>query len=410
MIANSFGTGAMLVALVLCQPFIAVAQFVTMPVQPASPQANAKALQAAIDACAEKGGGVVSVPAGVWTCGTIRLRSGIDLRLAKGAVLRASPDLADYNAPDEYPENWACSAEWWSARHFIIANRVVGTSITGEGAIDGNADAFFVGEPQFKSFTKIVWAKGVRAMKDLRPEFHRPGQLVVFIKAKDVEIRGITVRNSPCWSLFFHGCDNVKVRDYTVRNGASDLNTDGVDIDCCSNVLVERADIRTGDDAIAIRASQKRLGVEKPCENIRIRDCDLSAYAMGVRIGVGNGLIRNVDVSDVRVHHAAWGVSFDCWYGNGKDAGVDVEDVTVRNSRFDGCYEGWRFRLGGSQQRFGVRRVLFDNCVFTSPLPGSVAYCGDKPLSGVRFEMCTWTPSQGNPFNGIVRNKDMEVQ
>jgi len=410
MIPNSSGRCRMLVALALCLPFVAVAEVVTMPDQPASPQSNAKALQIAIDACAAKGGGVVSVPAGVWTCGTIRLRSHIELHLEKGAVLRASADLADYNAPDEYPENWACPAEWWSARHFIIANRVVGTSITGEGTIDGNADAFFVGEPQFKPFTKIVWAKGVRAMKDLRPEFHRPGQLVVFIKAKDVGVRGITVRNSPCWSLFFHGCDNVTVRDYTVRNGSSDLNTDGVDIDCCSNVLVERADIRTGDDAIAVRASQKRLGVEKPCENIRIRDCDLSAYAMGVRIGVGNGLIRNVDVSNVRVHHAAWGVSFDCWYGNREMAGVDVEDVSVRDCRFDGCYEGWRFRLGGTRQDFGVRRVLFENCIVTSPSFGAVAYCGDKPLSDVRFEKCTWTPSPDNPFNDVVRDKDMEVQ
>lgn len=374
------------------------------------PRENARAIQSAIDGCAAKGGGRVELPAGTWVSGTIRLRSGVDLHLVKDAVLQASPDLSDYNSEEEYPENWACPGEGWSARHFIIGHRVQGASITGEGTVDGHADVFFEGEPFFTPHTKIVWANGIRRKKDMRPEFLRPGQLIVFVKARDILVEGITVRQSPCWSLFFHGCDNVTVRDYKVRNGSSDLNTDGVDIDCCSNVLVERADIRTGDDAIAIRASMSRLGVEKPCENIRIRDCDLSAYAMGVRIGVGNGMIRGVDIENIRIHHAAWGVSFDCWYGAKGRAGVDIEDVCVRNSRFDGCYECWRFRLGGERQQFGVRRVRFEDCVFTSPLPGTVAYCGDKPLSEVVFRNCTWSPAMDNPFNSVVRGKDLEVQ
>ncbi|MBQ0031530.1 MAG: hypothetical protein KBT68_01880 [bacterium] len=374
------------------------------------PGENVRAIQAAIDGCAAKGGGRVEVPAGTWICGTIRLRSGVDLHLEKGAVLQASPDLADYNGEGEYPENFACPSEGWSARHFIIAYRVVGASITGEGMVDGNADAFFEGLPRLSSRAKIVWANGTRRMKDMRPGFLRPGPLIVFVKSRDVLVEGITVRQSPCWSLLFHGCDNVTVRDYRVRNGSSDLNTDGMDIDCCSNVLVERADIRTGDDAIAIRASMDPLGLEKPCEHIRIRDCDLSAYAMGVRIGVGNGVIRGVDIENIRIRHAAWGVSFDCWYGARDRAGVDIEDVRIGKSRFDGCYEGWRFRLGGEKQLFGVRRIRFEDCVFTSPLPGTVAYCGDKPLSDVSFRNCTWSPATDNPFNSVVHGKDLEVQ
>jgi len=389
---------------------VAVAESVRMPQAGATPLENAKAVQTAVDACAAAGGGRVSVPAGVWTCGTIRLRSNVELYLQKGAVLLASPNLDDYNAADEYPENWPCPSEGWSARHFIIAHRVTHAAITGEGVIDGNADEFFVGPPRFNSWTKIAWSLGVRNFRENSVERHRPGQLIVFVKSKDLRVTGITVRNATCWSLFFHGCDGVKVSDYTVRNGFCDLNTDGIDIDCCSDVLIERADIRTGDDSIAIRASQKHLGVEKPCENIRIRDCDLTAYAMGIRIGVGNGLIRKVDISNVRVHHAAWGVSFDCWYGKRAQAGVDVEDVTVSDSRFDGCYENWRFRIGGDRQLFGVRRVKFRNCVFTSPMPGSVSYSGDKSLADFSLDACTWSPAADNPFNAMVRGKDHVVQ
>jgi len=372
------------------------------------PSANAKALQAALDAVSAAGGGRVTVPAGTWPTGTIRLRDRVELHLEKGAVFLASPNLADYNRPDEYPENWPCPSEGWNACHFIIGHRVTGASITGPGVIDGNADAFFADEIVRADWMKIAWANGTRRQKDTKNL--RPGQLVVFIKSCDLRVENVTIRNATCWSLFFHGCDNVTVRDYTVRNKTTDLNTDGIDIDCCSNVLLERADIDTGDDAIAIRGSQRALKIEKPCEHIRVRDCTLSAYAMGIRIGVGNGLIRDVDISNVRVRHGAWGVSFDCWYGKKDANGVDIENVRIRDSRFDGCYENWRFRLGGDRQEFGVRNVRFENCIFTSPKPGLTEYEGSKPLCDVRFDNCSWSPDPENPFNKTAYGKAVPIQ
>lgn len=383
---------------------------VALPSDEATPAANAKAIQKALDGVSAAGGGVVRIPSGEWLCGTIRLRSRVELRLEDGAVLKASPNLADYNPEDEYPENWGCPPECWSGRHFLIGHRVAGAALTGKGVIDGNADAFFTDKVRFSDFTKIVWANGIRDQRDTRPGHLRPGQLIVFVKSNDLLVEGVTVRNATCWSLFFHGCDNVTVRDFTVRNRSTDLNTDGIDIDCSSNVLVERADIETGDDAITVRASQRHLGIEKTCEHVRVRDCTLSAFAMPIRIGVGDGHIRDIDISNVRVRHGAWGVSFDCWYGKPETAGVDIEDVRIRDSRFDGCYENWRFRLGGEKQAFGVRNVRFENCVFTSPRPGAVGYCGTKPLAEIRFDNCVWTPAADNPFCGLVQDKDLEVQ
>lgn len=372
-----------------------------------TPGENARTIQAAMNAVSAAGGGRVTVPAGIWLSGTLRLRSDVDLHLEKGAVLKASPDLDDYNKECEYPENWPCPDEGWNACHFIIGYRVANASITGPGVIDGNADAFFEDKVETAPWTKIVWANGIRRQKNKKRL--RPGQLIVFVKSHDLKVESVTIRASTCWSLFFHGCDNVVVRDYTVRNKSTDLNTDGIDIDCCSNVLLERADIDTGDDAIAIRASQKRLGTEKPCECIRVKDCVLSAYAMGIRIGVGNGLVRDIDISNVKVRHGAWGVSFDCWYGKPDDAGVDVENVSVRDSRFDGCYENWRFRMGGDRQRFGVRNVRFANCVFTSPKPGTVEYMGSKPLVDIKFDNCSWSPAVDNPFNEVAHGTAVEV-
>ncbi len=59
---------------------------------------NAKAINTAIIRCVEKGGGVVEVPAGTFTTGTVFLRSGVTLRLDKAAVLLGTNNLSDYSS------------------------------------------------------------------------------------------------------------------------------------------------------------------------------------------------------------------------------------------------------------------------------------------------------------------------
>lgn len=260
----------------------------------AAPSANAAAIQAALDAAAEKGGGTVVVPAGIFVSGTLWLRPRVELHLAEGAVLKASPDLADYNEPDAYPENWGCPPEYWNACHFIIARKAHGASITGSGTIHGNGDVFFDDEPKaYYPWMKpgaSCWWNGIRWAKD--KENLRPGQLVAFVKCRDVAVRGITIVNAPCWSLWFWGCEHVRVSDYTVRNGENDGNTDGVDFDCSRDVVLERVDIDTGDDAIAIRASaheslptpQGRLGLPAETDGVVIRDCRLRHGDMNARL------------------------------------------------------------------------------------------------------------------------------
>lgn len=57
------------------------------------------ALQAALDACADAGGGRVVVEHGTYLTGTLFLRSRVELHIAASARLLASTDIEDY------PEN-----------------------------------------------------------------------------------------------------------------------------------------------------------------------------------------------------------------------------------------------------------------------------------------------------------------
>ena len=348
-----------------------------------TPKANAAALQRAIDAASAAGGGRVTVPKGTWTCGTVWLKSGVELHLEKGAVLKASADQADYNALDAYPENGGSPrSEYWLGQHFLICRLQRNVAITGEGTIDGNGDAFFDPEPirYFSWMTPQAdaWWNGIRWSKD--KEKLRPGQLVVFIRSTDVRVEGVTIRNSPCWCLFFHGCENVTVRNYTARCGMNDGNTDGLDIDCCRHVRVEDVDIDVGDDAIAIRAAGRRLGAAaRPCEDIRIRRAKLASTSSVFRLGVGDGLIRDVEVSDVTCTRGGTGVMMRTLWGDRTKGGVDMADIVFRDCDLSAARLGYVLETDGDRLEFGIRNVTFENCRFGAR-KGSVS-----AASGCRF-------------------------
>ena len=356
----------------------------------ASPANNAAAIQRAIDAAAKEGGGRVVVPAGTFMSGTIWLKRNVELHLAEGSVLKASGDVADYNAEDAYPENWGCpKTEYWRGLHFIIARHADGASITGKGILHGNGDAFYDDEPKaYFSWMKpgaSAWWNGIRWAKDKKNL--RPGQLVVFVKCKDVSVRGITIVNSPCWSLWFWGCERVRVSDYTVRNGENDGNSDGIDFDCSRDVVLERANIAAGDDAIAVRASARsfsangkgRLGMPSITENIRIRDCHLRSTSSVIRIGVGEGTIRDVSFDNVTCDRGGSAVNISTLYGDAKTGGTDIEKIVFRNCRFTNCRSGAVVRSnGGDHLEFGIRDIRFEDCSFGGRKPKVYSIPGSR--------------------------------
>lgn len=276
---------------------------------------NTQAIQKAIDA-----GGVVYVPAGVFVTGTIYLRSNGGLELAPGAVLLGSPDKSKYNAPDFCPQNSPSISEKASGAHLIVALEVENVVIRGEGTIDGNRPAFF--DPE----------------KCSRKEFTgwRPSQMLFFCESKNIHISGVTLKNSPYWACFLHGCRDLTIRGIRVSNLPSTAwNGDGIDIDCCTNVTVSDCIIRSADDVIAVRAAGTRRLKNAPgiCENIVITNCVLMGGHCGVRFGVGEGIIRNCAVSNLVISETRFGLGVHSSYlaDINKSKGCQVENITFDN-------------------------------------------------------------------------------
>ena len=286
---------------------------------------DAQAIQAAIDYAANRGGKVV-VPPGVYLCGTIRLKSNVELHLREGAILKASERIEDYNSEDEYIQNFSSAKEEWRGLHLLLFVEQHDVTLSGKGVIDGSGDAFF-GEPTTYG-SPYIWKNGLALAKD--KEKLRPGQTVCFIECQNVKIEGVSVRNATCWAFFLHGCDRANVRGVSVHNPPYYANTDGIDIDSCSSVDVSGCVIDTGDDAIAIRGASRRLkNKDKKCEHITVSDCVLASSSSVIRIGIGQSEIRHIRISDIVIKRGGIGLNvLSAAYGRNH---TPINDVRCRN-------------------------------------------------------------------------------
>ena len=307
------------------------------------------AIQRAVDAATVCGGEVL-LPAGTYLSGTVFLRSGVDFHLAERAVLKASPDPADYNPADAFPQNWASprGGDNQSGGHLLLCVGGERVTLRGPGTIDGNAPAFLRMPDGTHPASKadIPW---------------RPGQMVCFVECRDVAIRGVELSDAPYWSCFLHGCEDVTVEEahiHTIRKPHT-YNGDGLDIDCCRCVAVRRCRISTADDALTLRADSARLQRPGDCADVTVEDCDLSSDCNAVRLGVGNGVIRDCAFRRIRIRDTRYAVNaVGAW--SRPEHGVDIHRISFEDLDIDAlafCKFYYKFATDGVFEDISFRRV-----------------------------------------------------
>lgn len=258
------------------------------------------AIQAAIDACAKAGGGVVQLPPGDYFSGALRLSSGVELQIESGATLWASTNRQDYAGISD--------------RHFLSAEGARDVAITGRGTINGQATADY----------------GSRWGVPDRPAF-RTG-ILLFTDCTNTTVRGVTIRNSDAWTLHFKRCENVVVEGVTIRNNYRRLNSDGIDPNMCRKVRIAGCNIVAGDDCIVLKATESH-----PCEDVVVTDCFLESAASAIKLGTeSHGDFRNISFANCVVSNSPTGIGFYL-----KDGGT-MENVVFSNIVIGPCYATFR--------------------------------------------------------------------
>jgi polygalacturonase len=256
------------------------------------------AIDAAITACHNAGGGRVVVPAGTYLTGAIHLQSNVNLYISKGATLKFSANPADY-LPVVFTRYEG--TECYNYSPFIYAYAQTNIAITGSGTVDGCAtlNDWWVWKTTGDADRTSLMAMGQNntplsqrvfgSGHYLRPVFIQPHSCT------NVLIDSITVLNSPMWEINPVLCRNVTVSNVTISSHG--VNNDGCDPDCSKDVLIKNCTFDTGDDCIAIKSGRNNDGrrVNVPSENIVIQGCTMKDGHGGVVLGSEiSGSVRNV--------------------------------------------------------------------------------------------------------------------
>ncbi len=160
-------------------------------------------------------------------------------------------------------------------------------------------------------------------------EYLRP-VMVSLVRCKKVLLDGPTFSNSPAWNLHPFLCEDVVIRNLTVRNPWYSQNGDGLDVESCRRVLVEECSFDVGDDAICVKSGKGEQGrrLAQPCEGLVVRNCTVYHGHGGFTIGSEmSGGVRNVLVQDCTFIGTDMGVRFKSTRGRG---GV-VENIYIEN-------------------------------------------------------------------------------
>lgn len=319
---------------------------------------NTEAINNAIKAVSEKGGGKVVIPEGLWLTGPVVLQNNVNLHVEKNALVLFSGDA------DLYPlvRTSFEGLDMLRCQSPISAMNAENIAITGYGVLDGSGDSWRpvkrnkMTDGQWKSLLKSggvvdesgkVWypnegalkasiltgSKEKREISDSEWEgmkrWLRP-VLLSIVKCKRVLLEGVTFRNSPSWCLHPLSCEDLTLNGVKVFNPWYSQNGDALDVESCKNVVVTNSLFDAGDDAICIKSGKDADGRRRgePCENVLVKNNTVLHGHGGFVVGSEmSGGVRNVYVADCTFIGTDVGLRFKSTRGRG---GV-VENVYVDN-------------------------------------------------------------------------------
>ncbi len=347
---------------------------------------DTEALQRAIDARHDAGGGFVWLPAGSYLTGSLVLRDGVHLYLEAGATILASADIADY-----------------ASRNLISADGAKDIGIRGPGRIDGQGEAFWATyeRSRMTEETRWRWHAGWDWYRE-----ENPGHLIRFTNCEHIQIKDITITRSPSWTLHLRGCDGALISGVTIRNPLHGPNTDGIDIVGSSNVRIDSCHVEAGDDAIVLKSMGEGPG-KAMVENVTVTNCVLASAANGFKLGTESHLgFRNITFSNSVIYSAAdeyekrtiAGVALEVVDG-GVLENVSVSNIVMHNVRAPLFIRlGNRGRWRDEPVPGTVRNVLVSNIVATgSIITSSVTGVPGYPVAGVTLRNLRFVMDGGQP-------------
>lgn len=303
------------------------------------------AVQAAVDACAEAGGGKVLFPCGTYVLATVFLKSNVHIEFEENTLILGALDFYAYAQQEEidYPAYQDASHTYFDLSMFVGRN-CDNIAITGKAKID----------------MRSVWDEdGVRG-KAIR---HRGPKCIALKECSHILIAELDINNATDLAIYFAGCEDVDIHGIKMY-----VYIDGISPDNSKNVRIYDCDVEAGDDGIVFKSSYtlNRLDV---CRNIRVYNCRIKSRCNALKFGTEtNGgfydtKIENIEICDTRISAIAI-ESVD---------GAIIDDLTIQNVKMVNVnaplfiHIGKRMRGPAGLEIGQIKNVTLENITVDGP-------------------------------------------
>lgn len=299
---------------------------------------NTRAINSAINDCSAKGGGVVSIPEGVFVSGTVQLCSNVTLHLMPKAVLKGSASPSDYisyipskdlsrydsgeggdNANSSKDANWN--------KTFILASGISNFAIEGEGTIDGSH------------------------VFDPNGEEHMRGPHTIIVgESHNMSLSDVNIECASNYAVMCYEIENAVFDNLDINQG-----WDGIHIRGGKHVQIRNCAFRTGDDAIAggfwedmvisgcdINTSCNGIRMIMPCDGLTVAGCRF--HGPGEYPHRTSGAARRTNMlSAILLQPGGWG-----------KAPGDVRDVNIHDIEIDNVNNPLMFILNEGNNGYDI--------------------------------------------------------
>lgn len=370
-----------------------------------------------------EGGGTIYFPAGTYLTAAIHLESNITLDIESGAVLKFSTTFEDYLP--------FVKVRWEgvfmnSLSPLIYADKAENITIKGRGVIDGQGHTWWKesrrlideirkdGKTSATNKLQQMWLDANKGIKvspyyesTLERKFFRP-PFIQFHESKNILIEGITIINSPFWTINPIGCDDLLIHGVRINNPSSNPkghNTDGINPESCRNVRISDCFLSVGDDCITIKSGRDEDGRNygRPCENITITNCIMLAGHGGVVIGSEmSGGVKKVTISNCVFNGTDAGIRLKSSRGRGGIVEeIRVDNIVMNNIQRNAFIFDLFYDKDSKEEPVSERTPVFRN-VHISNVTGSdvkkigyITGINEMPISEISFSNINMVAENG---------------
>lgn len=309
------------------------------------------AVQAAVDACAENGGGTVFFPKGMYVLATVLLKSHVHITFEEGTLVLGALDFYAYRQQEEidYPIYQDASHTYFDLSMFVGRN-CDDIAIEGKATID----------------MRSVWDEdGVRGTK-IR---HRGPKCIALKECNDVLIADLEINNATDLAIYFAGCENVDIHGIKMF-----VYIDGISPDNSKNVKIYDCDVVSGDDGIVFKSSYTLNRIDECC-NVTVSRCKIKSRCNALKFGTEtNGGFYDFHIEDIEICDSRiTAISIESVDGAIID-GVTIKNVNVKNVNAPlFIHIGRRMRGPEGRELGQIRNVTLENITVDGPYEPYVA-------------------------------------